>query len=206
MLPSSIEIIEILEAPLTPIDLRAAYEFETIELDGNYVLVDVEAAERVGAMLALAIVPPDRNIIAAIPLLIDTLAQDRTSSLPLRGLVASCSGARVAKRAQLKVDTLVFLIEADLACQTSARLALAALGAPAVAALIVALGSPSANRRAGAAAALGLMGAAATRAVPMLQRVWGEDPSEGVRASAAEALARLASSRKTPPARHRAAS
>jgi len=175
--------LDVLRAPLVSVNLAGTYEFQQTQIQGVSLAVDADARARIDAAAEVA---ETDEAVSAVPSLIEMLAQDRISVVA-GDLVAALQGGSATNQDARQAENMAAFSEADLACQVSASDALATIGSPAVPALIDALRSPVANRRSGAAVALGKIGKGAEAAVPMLKELLRDD-AETVRNAAAEAV------------------
>jgi len=176
--------LEVLRAPLTPLNLSDPHEFAQTEVHGIPLAVDREARARIAAAIGVAKEPAASA--AAIPHLVEMMGQDRITAVS-DAVVASFVGGSPTANDGRAAENMAHFGEADLACQVVASDALAAFGPAAVPALAEALKSPVANRRSGAAKALGKIGSAAADALPALKQLAKNDSAETVRKAADEA-------------------
>jgi HEAT repeats len=179
--------LDVLRAPLTPLDLVGTHEFQQTQIRGVSLAIDAEARARIAAAIEVAKSGDAAN---AVPSLVDMMGQDRVGG-NVGPLLAALESGKATSDDGRQAENMAYFAEADLACQVTASDALASIGVPAVAALTGALKSPSANVRSGAAKALGQIGAAAEAALPVLKGLMRTDPEETVRTAAEEAVKRV---------------
>jgi HEAT repeat protein len=177
--------LDILRAAFPPVNLADHFDFQQTTVRGVSLSVDPEARKRIAAIAEVA--RPGTMGMAAIPLLIAMLDQDRTSGVSEDVVAAFKSGGATSEDGR-RAENMVWLAEADAACQVAAQDALARIGSGAVRALIEALHAPQPNRRIGAAKALGQIGLDAQPALTHLDTLAKSDGSEPVRKAASEAI------------------
>ena len=178
--------LDVLRVPIDPMSLADHFDFQQMEMVGVSLAVDAVARSRVAA--AREVGGMGQGGVPAIRFLIQMLGQDRVSGAASSAdLVAAFQGGEPTTEHGRQAENMTYIAEADLACSLAAQEALAKLGAHAVPALMEALRSPLANRRSGAARALGQMGQAAEPALPQLNQLAKADEAENVRKSAADA-------------------
>lgn len=180
--------LDVLRAPLVPLDLSASYEFQQTQIQGVSLAVDPDARARIAA--ATAVAKLGTAGVGALPHLVAMLGQDRTTAVS-GDLVAAFTSGNATTADAHRAENMAWFAEADAACQVAASDALAKIGAVAIPALTEALKSPAANRRSGAAKALGKMGAVSESALPVLNDLARTDPAETVRKAANEAMKQI---------------